>query len=605
MSSPLTNPSEIARETLKTLALRKTLPTPDNYAKIYAEIGGLPIEDDDGVLLVLKNIADRLSQQSGKSALVGNNLRKSLSAKDWNAYQAELEKLLPSGKEGQMVVSWSELIRDLLRQLETPHKGLTITRKKEGLETVLTRFATNSDTLFEKLNGLVRSWSATSAATSTPPEVPTIESVAEAAKPSASPAASATPAVSTSSTPSAALPQGGDAHAQLRELLAQTLESTLSSQPEFAEEVKAISEQIRAATDHEQIVALAKQLRQFWIRVELRGGDKAKIQEGLIRLLRLLVENVGELVEDEEWLHGQITTLQGIVDNPIDKHVIADAERSLRDALIKQSMLKQSLTDAKTTLKSLMTSFIDRLGDLTESTGEYHSKIEVYSQKIGKADNITQLSHLLDDIMQDTRVIQASALRSHEELVETRKRVQESEAKIKELEQELEQISEKVREDQLTGALNRRGLDEAYERESTRAQRNNSPICVALLDIDNFKRLNDTMGHQAGDQALIHLTSVIKESLRPSDVVARYGGEEFVIVLPDTGIEEAEQTIVRLQRELTKKFFLHGNERILVTFSAGVALRGEAESQDDLIGRADHAMYKAKQSGKNQVKVAA
>ena len=601
MSSPLTNPSEIARETLKTLALRKTPPTPDNYSKIYAEIGGLPVEENDGVLLVLKGIADNLARQSGKSALVGNNLSKSLSSKDWKGYQAELEKLLPVSKEGQMVASWSELIRDLLRQLETPHKGLTITRKKEGLETVLTRFAANSDTLFEKLNGLVRSWSTTTAATSTSADVTTSEPIADPAKPLSTPAV---PATSPIAVTSAALPENGDIHAQLRELLAQTLESTLSTQPEFALEVKAISEQIRAATNHEQIVTLAKQLRQFWIRVELRGGDKAKIQEGLIRLLRLLVENVGELVEDEEWLHGQITTLQGIVDNPIDKHVIADAERSLRDALIKQSMLKQSLTDAKTTLKSLMTTFIDRLGDLTESTGEYHSKIEGYSQKIGKADNITQLSHLLDDIMQDTRVIQASALRSHEELVETRKRVQESEAKIKELEQELEQVSEKVREDQLTGALNRRGLDEAYERESTRAQRNNAPICVALLDIDNFKRLNDTMGHQAGDQALIHLTAVIKESLRPSDVVARYGGEEFVIVLPDTGIEEAEQTIVRLQRELTKKFFLHGNDRILVTFSAGVALRGEEESQDDLIGRADHAMYKAKQAGKNQVKVA-
>jgi diguanylate cyclase len=605
MSSPLSIPSEIARETLKTLALRKTPPTPDNYSKIYAEIGGLPVDADDGVLLVLKGIADTLAQQSGKSALVGNNLRKSLSGKDWKGYQAELEKLLPVSKEGQMVASWSELIRDLLRQLETPHKGLTITRKKEGLETVLTRFAANSETLFEKLNGLVRSWSTTPATTSTAAEIPVNEAASDPTKPAASTVVTASPATpSNVSAAKVALPESGDVHAQLRELLAQTLESTLSTQPEFAAEVKTISEQIRAATDHEQIVTLAKQLRQFWIRVELRGGDKAKIQEGLIRLLRLLVENVGELVEDEEWLHGQITTLQGIVDNPIDKHIIADAERSLRDALIKQSMLKQSLTDAKTTLKSLMTTFIDRLGDLTESTGEYHNKIEVYSQKIVKADNITQLSHLLDDIMQDTRVIQASALRSHEELLETRQRVQEAETKIKQLEQELEQISEKVREDQLTGALNRRGLDEAYARESTRAQRNNSPICVALLDIDNFKRLNDTMGHQAGDQALIHLTTVIKESLRPSDVVARYGGEEFVIVLPDTSIEEAEQTIVRLQRELTKKFFLHGNDRILVTFSAGVALRGEEESQDDLIGRADNAMYKAKQAGKNQVKVA-
>ena len=593
MSNPPANPSEIARETLKTLALRKTPPTPDNYSKIYAEIGGIP--EDDGVQQVLQSIAELLAKQSGKPALVGNSLRKSLSSKDWQGYLSELEKVLPVAKDDkQLMVSWSALIRDLLRQLETPHKGLTITRKKEGLETVLKKFSADSDTLFEKINGLIRSWTSTPAAIANPADI-TAEPVV-----TATPAQTVSPAGNATATPIV----DGDLHTQLRELLAQTLESTLSTQPEFADEVKAISVQIRAATDHEQIVVLAKQLRQFWIRVELRGGDKAKIQEGLIRLLRLLVENVGELVEDEEWLHGQITTLQGIVDNPIDKHVIADAERSLRDALIKQSMLKQSLTDAKTTLKSLMTTFIDRLGDLTESTGEYHSKIEGYSQKIGKADNITKLSHLLDDIMQDTRVIQASALRSHEELLETRKRVQESEEKIRQLEQELEQVSEKVREDQLTGALNRRGLDEAYAREATRAQRNNAPICVALLDIDNFKRLNDTMGHQAGDQALIHLTTVIKESLRPSDVVARYGGEEFVIVLPDTGIEEAEQTIVRLQRELTKKYFLSGNDRVLVTFSAGVALRGEEESQEDLIGRADSAMYRAKQAGKNQVKVA-
>jgi diguanylate cyclase len=419
------------------------------------------------------------------------------------------------------------------------------------------------------------------------------------------------PAVATTSgapaptiSASTGIPGSSDIHTQLRELLAQTLESSLVTQPEFDVEVKSFAQQIRSATDYDQITKIAKQLRSFWLKVELRGGDKVKIQEGLVRLLRLLVENVGELVEDEEWLHGQIATLQGIVANPIDKRVIADAERSLRDAIIKQSLLKKSLTDAKTTLKMLMTSFIDRLGDLTESTGDYHQKIEGYSQKIGKTNNITELSHILDDIMQDTRVIQASALRSHEELVRTRKQVQESEDKIKQLEQELEQVSELVHEDQLTGALNRRGLDEAFEREATRADRNESPLCVALLDIDNFKRLNDTLGHQAGDQALVHLTNVIRETLRPSDSVARYGGEEFVIILPDTDIENGETTISRLQRELTKKFFLHENDRILITFSAGVALRAPQEDQEDAIARADKAMYQAKKAGKNQVVVA-
>jgi diguanylate cyclase len=288
----------------------------------------------------------------------------------------------------------------------------------------------------------------------------------------------------------------------------------------------------------------------------------------------------------------------------MDRRAIADAERSLRNAVIKQGMLKQSLTDAKSTLKSLMTSFIDRLGEITESTGEYHQKIEGYSKKISKSNNITELSHLLEDIMQDTRIIQASALRSHEELLGTRKQVEVAQAKIKELEQELNQVSELVQQDQLTGALNRRGMDAAFEREATRADRSHHPICVALLDIDNFKRLNDTLGHQAGDQALVHLSSVIKETLRPSDSVARYGGEEFIVILPEIGLEEAAATIERLQRELTKKFFLHENDRVLVTFSAGVAQRAPEESQEDVIGRADKAMYEAKKTGKNRVVVA-
>ncbi len=595
MSKQSSNPSELARETLKTLAQRKVLPTPDNYARIYAEIGGITTEESNGAEKVLRGIADRLAQ-TPKSAPAAIVLKKVIGTGDWEQCLKEIEKNLPKPSV-ELVQSWPDLIRDLLRQLEATHKGLTITRKKEGLETVLTRFAANPETLFDKLNGLIRSWSESPVAAN-PIEIgstPSVEPVAGSA--------SATPPAIVGTAAAPAHRPGSDAEilGKLSELLAQTLESILSAQPELAQEVQTLVPQVRSVKTHAQAMALAKHLRQFWIKVELRGGDKAKIHEGLVRLLRLLVENIGEMVEDEEWLHGQIVILQEIIANPIDRRAIADAERSLRDAIIKQSILKQSLTDAKATLKSLMTTFIDRLGEITASTGDYHQKIEGYSQKIGKSNNLTELSHLLDDIMQDTRIIQASALRSHDELVGTRKQVHEAEAKIKALEQELSQVSELVREDQLTGALNRRGLDEAFEREATRADRSQTPLCVALLDIDNFKRLNDTLGHHVGDQALVHLINVIKEALRPSDSVARYGGEEFIIVLPDVGIEEAAATIERLQRELTKKFFLHENDRILVTFSAGVAQRAPQEPQEEVIGRADKAMYQAKKAGKNRV----
>jgi len=591
MTAP-TTPSEIARETLKNLAARKIAPTPDNYARMYQEIGGQPASTS-GANKVLAEVAQRLAQESPKSAPIGQAIKQAMAANDWARCQAELQQyLFPSDGKSKPAPAWPLLIRDLFKQLETPHKGITISRKKDGLETVLNKFASDPDVLYEKLQGLFRSWSS-APTTSSPGELAPAALQEQAAAGATPPAAVATVA------PGAKI--YAEMVAQLRELLAQTLESSIVVQPEMSSEIQALAQLARATGDYDQTAKLAKQLRQFWIKLELHGGDKAKIQEGLVRLLRLLVENVGELASDDKWLHGQIATLQEIIAQPMDKRTIADAERNLRSAIIKQGFLKQSLIDAKTTLKSLMTTFIDRLGELTESAGEYHTKIAGYSQKVGGADNIAELSHILNDIMHDTRIIQESAQRSHEDLVNTRKQANDAEERVRQLERELEEVSEKMHEDQLTGALNRRGLDEALDREIQRAERQKAPVSLALLDIDNFKQLNDTLGHQAGDQALVHLTKVIKEAVRPTDAVARYGGEEFLIIMPDTGLEEAMATVTRLQRELTKKFFLHDNNRLLITFSAGVALRAEAEDPEELIGRADKAMYHAKQTGKNRV----
>ncbi len=594
----MTNPSELARETLKTLAQRKLPPTPDNYAKIFSEISGESETENNGAEKVLRSMAEHLLL-SDQSAAAGMALKKMLVEGKWDLCFKEIEKVLPkAGSADAAPQTWPVLIRDLVRQLDLPHKGLTVSRKKEGLETVFARFSSKPEILYEKLGNLIRSWS------ESPVTSNLVASTPFAPETDATPAATTAGITPVMSSPAKADDNAAEMLGKLAELLAQTLESTISAQPELTDEVRRLTAQVREIKSHNEVTELAKQLRHFWLKVELRGGDKTKIQEGLVRLLRLLVENVGEMVEDEEWLHGQINTLHEIISNPIDKHVIADAERSLREAIIKQGLLKKSLTDAKATLKSLMTTFIDRLGSITASTGDYHQKIEGYSQKIAQSNNLGELGNLLDDIMQDTRVIQTSALRSHEELLESRKQVESAEAKISKLEKELSEVSELVQLDQLTGALNRRGLDAAFDREAKRVDRSHAPLSLALLDIDNFKRLNDSMGHQVGDQALVHLCNVIKEALRPSDSVARYGGEEFVIVLPDVAADEAAGTVERLQRELTKHFFLHENERILVTFSAGVAQRGEEEPQEEVIARADKAMYQAKRTGKNRVVIA-
>eukprot|EP01036_Dinobryon_divergens_P050480 gene50480-biopygen41276 len=126
-----------------------------------------------------------------------------------------------------------------------------------------------------------------------------------------------------------------------------------------------------------------------------------------------------------------------------------------------------------------------------------------------------------------------------------------------------------------------------------------------MIDVDHFKAYNDYCGHPQGDACLRQLAHLLVEAVgRPGDIVARYGGEEFVIVLPDTNVDSGVAAMTRLQRELTTRFFLQGSEKVLITFSAGVAQLGDSETSTDAIVRADQAMYLAKRSGKNRVMAA-
>jgi diguanylate cyclase len=391
----------------------------------------------------------------------------------------------------------------------------------------------------------------------------------------------------------------------LRDLLVRTLTFTvvslLQDAPDLAGEAEELGALLKSAQAHDDFEKAGARLKRIAYKIEMKTGNTAEQQELLVRLFNLLLDNIGELLEDDSWLRGQITVIQNLISGPLNYRMLEDAETRLKEAIYKQGILKHSLTEAKDTLKNMMITFVDRMGDLAASTTQYQQKMETYSQKISKAKHITELSSVMEDVLRETRLIQEEARHSRDQILAARREANDAESRIKELENKLERMSELVREDQLTGSLNRRGLDDVYEREAARADRRNSPICVALLDLDNFKMLNDTYGHFAGDEALIHLVRVVKETLRPTDVIARFGGEEFLLVLPDTKIEDATQTMMRVQRALTKHFFMYKNEQILITFSAGVAQRLPGEDQDAVTNRADAAMYRAKKAGKNRV----
>ncbi|MCL1886656.1 MAG: diguanylate cyclase [Betaproteobacteria bacterium] len=392
---------------------------------------------------------------------------------------------------------------------------------------------------------------------------------------------------------------------ELRDLLIRTLSFGLTTllydTPDLANEAENLGEALKTAEDEKAFEEITKRLKQLCFQIEMKGASSAEQQELLLRLFRLLLNNIGELLEDDSWLRGQIEIIQELIAGSVSFRALEDAESNLKEVIYKQGLLKHSLNETKESIKRMMISFIEQLSFMTENTGNYHNRIQTLSEKISKTSNVIELNAILEMIMHETKAIQTNTLVSLNQMQSTHARVEEAEMRAKDLENQLEQMSELVREDKLTGSLNRRGMEDVFEREIARSERHDSPLCIALLDLDNFKMLNDTYGHLAGDDALIHLVRIVKQTLRPTDVVARYGGEEFVILFPETQINDAIFVMQRLQRELTKHFFMHNQEHILITFSAGVALRKKDENWDMVTHRADKAMYAAKKAGKNRV----
>ncbi|SEQ39483.1 diguanylate cyclase [Ectothiorhodospira magna] len=155
--------------------------------------------------------------------------------------------------------------------------------------------------------------------------------------------------------------------------------------------------------------------------------------------------------------------------------------------------------------------------------------------------------------------------------------------------------------DELTGLLNRAAMERDLERELAHARRNQSPLCVAMVDADHFKRVNDIYGHGFGDAVLEELADRFEAALRPHDRVYRYGGEEFLIMLPETTLQDGVQVIERLRQTVSETSISEDDVEVFQTISAGVAQAGEQDENEDVIERADGALYEAKASGRNRV----
>ena len=486
---------------------------------------------------------------------------------------------------------WGSLIQNLIRCWDLRQADLPQHFKHAALERVLINYGSQPDELNLKLSALVQNWSL-------PPgqRVEAIESAADEVRSE----------ITVDSAPSVAGNAGSDGWDTWRRTLAfaikHGLEPRLVHFPELVTGLELLLSELEGLVDSKSLDGYLPRLRSFIVKIELQAHHEERLVSSLASLLSLMLENIAEVNRSDSYLVGQVSSLQDVLAHqPLSMQQVYMLESSLKEVIRKQGLLRSSLDEAASSLRALLDRFITRLALMTDSTDVYHAKISQHGKRLQQTRDVEELGSIIGELMEDTAEMQIGLSQSHDELVSARTQVEAAEQRIQELENALEAASAKVKEDQLTGAYNRRGLAEYLQREIARSERNGSPLCVALIDVDNFKQLNDRYGHLAGDDALRYLVDVIRSNIRPADVVARFGGEEFVLLMPETSEPEAVDTVRRLQRELTKTFFLANNDRLVITFSAGVARWHLGEVDTDVLERADRAMYQAKLAGKNRV----
>ena len=557
--------AQLAKAALRRLAVAQQEPTPENYARAWGQEAS--------------SAAAPALAAAGSIANTSANTSANVTAAQWAA-----------------------LIERLVRGVERGSRQWTAARRKDGLQRVLDNSRSDLQRLHDRLRQLTSSWDGEG-------EDAGVETIADELSAELG-------AVTAASPLAAALPDRAASEAPLGDWpgLAASLEATVQAAlpgddpraRELADQLAALAQRIDGEGASAALVA---ELEQVCVPARRLLVQRHQLVDQLAALARELTAGLTELAEDDSWARGQAQAMQARL-GPADSSAALSVRsvRATHDLLAQtrqqQQRLKGERDRARDALKTLVASLVAELGDLGGRTGRYGAQLDSYAGSIEQADSLDSLAGLVREMVQQSRTVQADVVSAGARLQAGQDQAAQLSVRVRELEGDLRRLSEEVSTDALTQVANRRGLAHAFEAESARHARDGATLAVALIDIDNFKKLNDSLGHSVGDEALKSLAARVRAALRPVDHVARFGGEEFVLLLPATDVVQAQEALTRLQRELTASLFMHEGRDVFVTFSGGVTAWRVGEAIDAAIERADEALYEAKRSGKNRTCVA-
>jgi len=257
----------------------------------------------------------------------------------------------------------------------------------------------------------------------------------------------------------------------------------------------------------------------------------------------------------------------------------------------------QRIHETSGQIESALGSVMERLGDAGESAADYGQKLADFTGEMGEQTGAEEVRELSQRIMGETRHI----IEKNQELERS---LGDSAKQINTLRENLEEARQEAMTDALTGISNRKYFELRLAEETAAHRESREPLSLLMLDIDHFKKFNDTFGHRIGDEVLKVVGRVLKSSVKGRDAPVRYGGEEFAVILPQTDLEDAATVGDQLRANLASRQLKSkktGESYGTITISVGAAQYRVGEPAGEWLQRADDALYQAKRDGRNRV----
>jgi len=279
-------------------------------------------------------------------------------------------------------------------------------------------------------------------------------------------------------------------------------------------------------------------------------------------------------------------------------------EKEIKSAIsLRIALDKESVKEMVESIDGVLDKLSLRLIDMIESSDNSNAEIQAIKKELESYTEESSVNFKLAHkklftiaiALEENTELLSKDLKGHSEDVEALSR------KVKKLEQELEKAKKESKEDFLTKLYNKRALDEFLELKEAEYQRYERNYAIVMFDLDHFKSVNDTYGHEAGDAVLSAFAKILKAQARSVDIVGRFGGEEFLALLSDTNLEGGVTFAKKVLKHVEKARFMYKGSRIKVTSSAGVSERAKHISLQATINSADEYLYIAKKNGRNRV----